>query len=321
MPLLLLSNEILHEIFSESEILSPGDVFNIVVACRRLSEAALPALYQNLVFKNPQFPPILQNSTKGLTLYNESHLSYPARTSQKLSWARSAEFEWYHNNYAMWNEVHDLLSTITTLHTLCLLSSTWKECRYFGAEWIPAKHSKTHNLEKLLGSISNISSLRNITLEDSVITSKEISSFLALPNIKSLTINQFNTWSKTPEEQSWLEPESKIESTAERLAIHLSSLPFGPDVKYIFGSFPRLLYFSWTTDVGSDLGKRRATMYYHSITTEITRALLSLPRSLVELNLLITEEQSYLSLCNLGRLDFRPFSELKKLRIEAEFLF
>lgn len=124
MSLLHLSNEILHQIFSNSDILSPGDVFNILVTCRRLSETGLPSLYQTLLFKNPRDLPLIANPKTRLSLYIKSLLLYPEGVPQRLSWTRSAEFEWYHNNFAMWNQVHDLLPRLKNLDTISLHSST-----------------------------------------------------------------------------------------------------------------------------------------------------------------------------------------------------
>lgn len=162
----------------------------------------------------------------------------------------------------------------------------------------------------------------SVTLEDRVITAKEFSSFLGLPNIKSLTIKQFTRWKATTRNENWLKPEPIKQSAVQKLEIHSHSLPLGPDVEYILGNLSQLRYFSWVIDDRLFRDYYWALRYhFHGVTDQISRALMPLSTSLVELNLLITKYPTHSGPTSLGNLDFSLFSKLKRLRIQADLLF
>ncbi|CAG8981412.1 hypothetical protein HYALB_00013915 [Hymenoscyphus albidus] len=150
---------------------------------------------------------------------------------------------------------------------------------------------------------------------------------MELPGLRDLTIKQFTRWKPKGGEMVWLEPEPVKPSALKTLNIHSLSFPLGRDVEYLLQGLSYLQHFSWIIDGRPEDHDGIWEIGSHvqiGVTELISRGLLPLSTWLLELNLLISNYSRnfpFLDSRCISTLDFRQYSRLRILRIQADFLF
>ncbi|KAH6676239.1 hypothetical protein B0J14DRAFT_690437 [Halenospora varia] len=320
MSLLSLSNELISGILSQRTILNYKDVRHIQLTCRRLSEVALPHLYQSIRFPCLSDKRSLNLEGKEfLRQFNRHLAAFPNR----VSWIHCAVVLWNTLKTPQWIqhyiEVCSLLRQLRSLHHLelrCIqLSSEHKLAAYNNKER-PRSSSSFPSFLKMLPSPTSYPNLRSVLIDDWKITMKEIAFFLALPSIEDLTLKRFvrqlceNVLWNIHDEYEVYDP--VFVSTLTDLMVYTCSLPSGPAVKYMFECVPNLKRLTWEIKHLDDKSN-----YWKTFLPLPAHPLEILQDHLVEMTLSMVESGTIGDV----RIDLSFFSRLKTLRVQGVLIF
>jgi len=180
--------DMLYEILGHTEILHNSDLLNFTRTCKALhSTIPTDILYRHIRFR------VSGNEEKVTTSRMTKFLRVLRRYPERGSWVREAEFTWTHATISRWSPtLQELLSRLPSLHTLEVRTNrqfTQFEIRQLQDDGTASLMRKARHFASFLRCLSQLATLRNLTIEDPTLTAKQASQFSSLSQVRQLRVS------------------------------------------------------------------------------------------------------------------------------------
>lgn len=315
--LLGLSNELLAQVVSKSDVLSPVDLYHVGLTCRRIHTIALPFVYANIVQKYKAHPDHETDVIK-ISVVEQQMVRLLAKAidthPERIPWIENAQFMCYIENVEFLQEVFAIVVQLKALSTLRLVS--------LGAHYLPTTGGPSLYADLPFMDLPEHSPalpfLQSLTIDYPHIECQNITPLFAMKSLKHLRVVHFRYTDRGPSRGDPTTEGHGHTSNLETLEFENSYWPISWDIFRMLEGHPKLKGFLWHFEY--DILLKNEVSW--QLGRHITQALMPLHATITRLQLYSSYgrwgDDSSARSCEV---DFSGFNVLETLEMSWRFTF